>query len=173
MHRKLVSGLLGAAVFLAPGAALAAHGKVGLWTITSTMKMANAPQIPPEVVAMMKKRGVNVPQPGQPYVSQMCMTADQVNADKPPAMTTGQISCKTKVLSQSASSMKSEVVCHGENMDGVGHSEINWNGNEHYMGNYNFKGTTQGQANEISTTYKGDWVKADCGSVKPFKAPAH
>jgi len=63
--------------------------------------------------------------------------------------------------------MKSEVVCHGE-MDGVGHTEINWTGNEHYMGSYSFKGTMNGRPNEMSSTYKGDWVKADCGSVKPF-----
>jgi hypothetical protein len=69
--------------------------------------------------------------------------------------------------------MKSEVVCHGENMDGTGHSEINWTGNEHYAGSYSFKGTMHGQPNEMSTTYKGEWVKADCGAVKPFKAPAH
>jgi hypothetical protein len=173
MHRKLVSGLITAAAVLAPGAAWAAHGKVGLWTITSTMQMANAPKIPPEVVAMMKKRGIAMPMAGQPFTSQMCMTAEEVNADKPPRMTSREINCKTTVLSQSASSMKSDVVCHGENMEGVGHSEISWSGNEHYAGSYHFKGTTQGQSNEINTTYKGDWIKADCGSVKPFKAMEH
>jgi hypothetical protein len=135
------------------------------------MQMANAPKMPPEVEAMMKKRGMNVPMAGQPYTSQMCMTAEEVNADKPPAMTTREINCSTKILSQSASSMKSEVVCHGA-MDGVGHSEINWTGNEHYSGNYSFKGTMHDQPNEMSTTYKGDWVKADCGDVKPFSAKA-
>ena len=171
MHRKLVSGLIAAAVVLAPGAAWAAHGKVGLWTITSTMQMANAPQIPPEVMAMMKKRGVAMPMAGQPFTSQMCMTAEEVNADKPPRMTSREINCETKVLSQSPSAMKSEVVCHGT-MEGVGHSEINWSGNEHYAGNYHFKGTMQGRPNEISTTYKGDWIRGDCGSVKPFSAKA-
>jgi hypothetical protein len=172
MPRNLVSSLITAALVLAPSAAFAAHGKVGLWTITSTMHMANAPQIPPEALAMMKARHMNVPMPGQPYTSQMCMTAEEVNADKPPAMTTREISCTTKMLSQTGSSMKSEVVCHGPAMDGVGHSEISWTGNEHYTGSYNFKGTMQGQPNEMSTSYKGDWVKADCGAVKPFNAKA-
>jgi hypothetical protein len=171
MPRKILSSLITAAVILAPGAAFAAHGKPGLWTITSTMQMANAPKMPPEMAAMMKKRGMNVPVAGQPYTSQMCMTAEQVNADKPPAMTTHEINCSTRILSQSGSSMKSEVVCHGM-MDGVGHSEINWTGNEHYSGSYAFKGTMHGQPNEMSTTYKGDWVKADCGAVKPFSAKA-
>jgi hypothetical protein len=170
MKRKL--GLIAAAaLILAPGAAWAAHGKPGLWTITSTMQMANAPQMPPGMAEMMKKRGMNVPVAGQPFTSQMCMTLEEVNADKPPRMASHEINCDTKILAQSASSMKSEVVCHGA-MDGVGHSEINWSGNEHYMGSYNFKGTMHGRPNEMSTTYKGDWISADCGAVKPFSAKA-
>ncbi|HWX90055.1 MAG TPA: DUF3617 domain-containing protein [Rhizomicrobium sp.] len=171
MKRKLISGLIAGAVILAPGAALAAHGKPGLWTITSTMHMASAPQMPPGMAEMMKKRGTKMPMADQPFTSQMCMTQEEVNADKPPRMTSREINCDTKILSQSASSMKSETVCHGV-MDGVGHSEINWTGNEHYRGSYNFKGTMHGQPNEMNTTYKGDWIGADCGAVKPFTAKA-
>ena len=170
MHFKRVCASVAVVCVLAPGAALAAHGKVGLWTITSTMQMSNAPKMPPEVAEMMKKRGIKVPEPGQPYTSQMCMTAEQVNADKPPRMTNRDMDCDTKILNQSASSITSEVVCHGA-MEGVGHSQINWTGTEHYSGSYNFKGTMHGQPNQVSTTYKGDWVKADCGDVRPFAPP--
>ena len=44
-------------------------------------------------------------------------------------------------------------------------------GTDHYEGTYNFKGTMEGQVQEISTSYSGDFVKADCGNVKPFGPP--
>lgn len=170
MQRNLVSGWIAAAVILAPGAAHAAHGKPGLWTITSTMHMATPLPMSPDMAAMMKKRGMkDMPMANQPFTSQMCMTQAEVEADKPPRMTSRQINCETKVLSQSASAMKSEVTCHGV-MEGTGHSEISWTGNEHYTGSYSFKGTMHGRPNAVNTSYKGDWVKADCGSVKPAMA---
>ena len=53
-------------------------------------------------------------------------------------------------------------------MEGVGRSQMNWRGNEHYDGSYSFKGTTHGHAQDMSTHFTGDFVKADCGAVKPF-----
>jgi hypothetical protein len=167
MQRSFISVGIASALLLAPGAAWAAHGKPGLWTVTSTIHMDKALPMSPQMAAAMKQRGV--PMAGEPVTSQMCMTQAEVDADKPPRITTRQIDCDTKVLSQSASSMKSETICHGV-MEGSGHAEISWRGAEHYTGSYSFKGTMHGQPNAISTSYKGDWVKADCGSVKPFSA---
>src|SRR3954462_3207896 len=172
MKRALTSALI-AAIGLAPVAAWAAHGKPGLWTISSTMQMANMPQMPPEAIAMMKARGMQIPgMGGAPIVSQICMTPEQVNGDIPPAMQRDGENCTGKLLSQPASSMKSEVTCHGR-MEGVGRSEMTWRGNEHYEGTYSFKGTMEGRPQEISTHYTGDFVKADCGAVKPAKAMWH
>src|SRR5256885_12064105 len=133
MSQKLVPALIAASVALLPAAALAAHGKAGLWNVTSSMEMANMPQIPPEAMAMMKSRGMKMPGMGQPMTSQICMTQEQVNGDIPPAMHNRGENCTGKVLSQTATSMKSEVTCHGR-MEGVGHAEISWRGNEHYEG---------------------------------------
>jgi hypothetical protein len=168
MHHKLVLALTGAAIVLAPATAFAAHGKPGLWTITSTMQMANMPQMPPEAMAMMKSRGMKIPgMGGAPIVTQICMTEDQVKADKPPAMR--EESCTPKALSQTATSVTTEVTCHGR-MEGVGRSQMSWRGNEHYEGTYSFKGAMEGHPQEMSTHYTGDFLKADCGSVKPFSA---
>jgi hypothetical protein len=100
----------------------------------------------------------------------MCMTQEQVNADKPPAMNNRDESCDTRVLNQSPSLMEAEITCHGR-MDGTGHLKINWRGNDHYEGTYNFKGAMGGRPQEVSTHYAGDFVKSDCGSVKPFVPP--
>jgi hypothetical protein len=170
MHPRFVSGLIAVATVLAPTAALAAHGKPGLWTVSSTMQMANMPQMPPEAMAMMKAHGMKMPGMGEPIVTQICMTLDQVNADKLPAMNSREESCTNKVLSQTLTSVTAETTCHGQ-MNGVGHMQISWRGNEHYQGSYSFKGMMEGHPQEFNTNYAGDFVKADCGSVKPYAMP--
>jgi len=169
---KTAIRLIAAAAVLLPVAAFAGHGKPGLWNISTTMQMANMPQMPPEAMAMMKARGMQVPGMGAPIVSQICMTPEQVNGDVPPAMHNRGENCTTKLLSQTATSMKSEVTCHGR-MEGVGRAEMTWRGNEHYEGTYNFKGMMEGRPQEISTRYSGDFVKADCGAVKPARVMSH
>jgi len=172
MQHKFVWGLIAATVVLAPVAALAAHGKAGLWNISSTMETANMPKMPPEAMAMMKSRGMKMPgMGGQPITTQICMTQEQVNGDTPP-MHNRQENCTTKLLNQTSTSMTSEVTCHGK-MEGVGRAEMSWRGNEHYEGTYNFKGTMDGRPQQISTRYTGDFVKADCGAVKPAKVMSH
>jgi Protein of unknown function (DUF3617) len=168
MDRSPLSILIAASLLLVPAAALAAHGRAGLWTVTSSMQMANMPQIPPEAMAMMKER--HMPIPGEPMTTQICMTQDQVNADKPPAMSNRDESCDTKVLNLSPAMMEAQVTCHGH-MEGVGHVKVSWRGNEHYEGTYNFKGTMEGRPQEMSSHYSGDFVKSDCGSVRPFTQP--
>jgi hypothetical protein len=171
MTAKIATGLTIAAILFLPAAAWAGHGKAGLWNVTSTMQMANMPQMPSEAMAMMKQRGMKMPGM-QPIASQICMTQEQVNGDVPPATHNQGENCSGKLLSQTATSMRSEVTCHGR-MEGVGHSEMTWRGNEHYEGTYNFKGTMEGRPQEISTRYSGDFVKADCGAVKPAKVMSH
>ena len=170
MKNKLISGLAATAVLLAPAAALAAHGRAGLWRITTTMDMPDMPQmpdLPPEAMAMMKSRGMSMPGMGAPIVTQICMTQEEVNADRIPSMNNSEANCTTKVLSQTPTSMTAETTCRGR-MEGVGRMQMSWRGNEHYEGTYSFKGVMQGRPHQMNTRYTGDFVKADCGSVKPY-----
>lgn len=152
------------------------HGKPGLWEITTTMKMAAMPNLPPQVLEMMKKRGM--PGMGQPITSQMCMTPDDVKegADAMRRMRDRKgINCTPKVISETSSSMVSEVTCHGT-MEGVGHSNMTWHGDTAYEGDYSFKGVMHGQPTENSSHFQGKFVSSDCGAVKPFRAsdiPTH
>jgi hypothetical protein len=150
------------------------HVKPGLWNITTDMKMKNMPDIPPEALAMMKQRGMKIPGMGEPVVTQVCMTPQDVadgTAMGLKAQNDAHIHCDPKVLSETGSSMATSVVCHGE-MEGTGHSEVNWR-EGHYEGNYSFRGVMHGQPNETSTHFVGEFVKADCGSVKPYSAMRH
>lgn len=165
MKRILIAST--ALLLLSPGVALAGHGKAGLWTVSTTMNMANMPQMPPEAMAMMKQRGMSMPGMGAPIVTQICMTQADVDFDVPPRNSNREENCETHVISKTVSSMSADMVCSGR-MQGTGHMQVSYASPEHYQGSYSFKGSMEGQPNAISSTFKGDWVKADCGNVKPF-----
>lgn len=160
--KKLLAGVA-ILLTLAPGAALAGHGKAGLWNVTTTLNMAAA--LPPAALAQMKKSGVKMPA-SQTMSSQMCMTQADVDASSPPAMADHDPRCVTHVTSQSASAMTSEMVCKGK-MAGTGRTQIAYNGAEHYAGSYSFSGRMDGRPVNSSMLFRGDWVRADCGKVKP------
>lgn len=141
-----------AATVLIPTAALAAHGKAGLWTTSATTRMAmdtNAPS-------------------SHSSSSQMCMSQEEVESDAPPHIDQEATGCTMKVTAKSGPNLKAEMTCDGT-MKGTGHMQITYNGIEHYSGSYSFKGQVEGNPTRMKTTFKGDWVKADCGDVKPYK----
>jgi Protein of unknown function (DUF3617) len=157
--------LLAAMILLSSsGLALAAHGKAGLWRVSTTMGGMTM-QMPPEAMAQMKAMNMKMPD-SQTIVSQMCMTQAEVDADKPPAMDKGNEHCTTNVTSKSASSMTADSVCTGQ-MQGTGHVQISYTGDTQYAGSYSFKGTSEGHPVSMSSSFKGEWLKADCGAVKP------
>jgi len=160
-HRIIVLGT--AAVLLASVPAFANHGKVGLWNVTSNVEMA----LPPALAAQMKKSGAMMPAM-KPVSVQMCMSKEEVAANAPPHLDQGSTGCITKLVSQTASAMRANVVCNGQ-LKGTGSIAVAYTGAEHYSGSYSFKGTSYGQPASMTTTFKGDWVKADCGKVKPYK----
>ena len=164
MVRKQLCGLIAAALILAPGAALAGHGKAGLWNTSSTTNMALA--MPPDVAAKMKAMGMKMPA-AQTTTSQMCMSQAEVDSNAPPHIDQGATGCVTKVVSATASGITAQMTCNGR-MKGTGQMKTTYRGAEHYEGSYDFKGTVEGNPTNMSTTFRGDWVKADCGSVKPY-----
>ncbi len=165
MHKyKLLIGLPVAALLLSPGVAFAGHGKAGLWNVSTTMNMAM--QMPPEAMAQMKKMGVAMPS-ARTFASQICMSQAEVDSDKLPPMGKSDSGCTSHIVSQTGSAMKAQTVCNGD-MKGTGQMQISYSGAEHYVGSYSFKGNMSGQPMDTSSSFKGDWVKADCGAVKPY-----
>ena len=154
----------GTLLLLSSGVALAGHGKAGLWNTSTVMNMAMT--VPPELLAQMKKAGMKMPT-AQTITTQMCMTQAEVDADRPPQMGKNDTGCETHVLRQTASSMAADVICNGQ-AKGIGHIEVAYTGAEHYTGSYAFKGSVAGHPSNLATKFTGDWVKAECGSVKPY-----
>ena len=164
MTRKLL--WCGCALALAiPGAALADHGRAGLWNVSTTMTMA-MPQIPPEALAQMRAMGMKLPG-GRTFASQICMTEADVKSDRPPAMDRADSGCQWTNVHVSGSGMSGDMACHGK-MEGHGTMQVSYNGTDHYRGEYSFKGSMDGRSTEMKSSFSGNWVKADCGAVKPM-----
>ena len=157
---------IAAVLLLATAPALAGHGKAGLWDVTTTMHMPNMPQIPPEALAMMKQRGMKIPGSGEPMHTRICMTQADVDSDLP-RFTSRDMTCQPHILSRTGSEVTIDMVCSGE-MKGTGHMHVAYSGAEHYTGSYSFRGMVDGHPQDMSSSFSGDWVKADCGAVKPF-----
>jgi hypothetical protein len=162
---RLTIGFLAGSLVLTPVAALAGYGKAGLWNATTTTQ--SAMQMDPETMAEMKKMGVKMPGP-QTVTVQSCMTEAEVKAGTPP-MQSQQMKCQNHITSQTGSSLSSESVCKGE-AQGTGHLQMSWSSPGHYQGTWSFKGSVDGNPMETNSQFKADWVKADCGAVKPQPA---
>jgi hypothetical protein len=52
-------------------------------------------------------------------------------------------------------------------MKGHGSMQVSYTGNTHYSGKYAFQGSVEGQTQDMKSSFTGDWVKTDCGAVKP------
>ena len=166
-RQELLIGLPVVALLLTPGMAFAGHGKAGLWNVSTTMNMANM-QMPPEAMEQMKKMGMKMPS-ARTFASQICMTQAEVDSDTLPPLSKNESGCTNHIVRQTGSAMSAQTVCTGE-MKGSGQMQISYSGAEHYTGSYSFKGTMSGQPMDTTSSFKGDWVKADCGAVKPYVA---
>ena len=163
MKKALGFALLGLGVVALPLAAVASHGKVGLWDVTVTMKMENAPQIPPDQLAKMKAMGITVPNNNTMTV-QHCMTAAEVAADKPPQMQHNK-DCTMQNIKQSGNNYSADMVCSGADMTGNGHFSVSYDSDAHYAGKMTFSGTSHGHLTAMTNVFEGRWVSASCGNV--------
>ena len=129
-----IGGTALVAAALMPLAALAAHGKAGLWKVTSTMHMGGMqmPTLSPQQMAQMKAMGVHIPT-SHSFTMQRCMTQAEVDADVPPNNQRPQSGCKVTGTHVSGHTMSADMVCNGQ-MKGHGHFHVTYDNPEHYKG---------------------------------------
>ena len=143
-------------------AALASHGKAGLWNVTVKLSMPNMPQIPPDQLAKMQAMGVHVPN-GNTMNVQHCMTAAEVASDKPPQIQRNK-DCALQNVSVSHGTFTGDMVCTGADMQGTGHITVSYDSDTHYAGQMIFAGTAHRRPANITNSFEGTWVSADCGA---------
>jgi hypothetical protein len=163
MKASRVLGLLAAGIVALPVAALASHGKVGLWDVTVSMSMPNMPKIPPDQLAKMKAMGVTVPN-GNTMTVQHCMTAQEVSAEEPPQMHQSR-DCNMENVKTSGGLYSADMVCKGPDMTGNGHLVVTYGSDTAYDGKMTFSGMSHGHPETMTNTFSGRWIKADCGDV--------
>lgn len=147
-----------------PLGALASHGKVGLWDVTTHMNMPNmSANIPPEALARMKAMGMSMPD-SQSYSSQICMTAAEVAQDRPPT-TRSTKDCTMSNIKHDGHTYSADMTCSGD-MQGTGHYEATYDSDEHYSGSFSFSGTAHGHPSNTTFSFDGKWISADCGGLK-------
>jgi len=151
---------LGVAV---PLAAWAGHGKAGLWEIkiqTGMGQMQGMPdmsKMPPEVQARM-----NAMMSGNGMTVRHCMTAAEVNADKPNMSHNAE--CKAINVRMSGQAYSADLVCQGK-LNATGHVQFTFASPEHYFGSESMNGTADGHPVNNSTKIDARWVSVDRGKV--------
>ena len=135
-------GWIAAAAVLVPVAALAGHGKAGLWSTTSTMtmNMPGGPNVPP-----------------QTHSATFCMTQQQVASDVPPS---DNPSCKMQNVHSEGRTVTADMVCHGQ-MEGTGHFSTTYDSDTHYRATMSMAMNGMSMNNAI----EGKWLKADCAGA--------
>jgi hypothetical protein len=157
-----IAGIVAVGLALLPAAAIASHGKAGLWDVSFTMNMPNMPQISAAQMAQMQAMGVHMPT-GQTSTVQRCMTAAEAASDSPPPPRSK--SCTFSNVKVSGHTFSGDETCTGQ-FEGQGHFSVTYDGDEHYSGMSTMSGTANGHAMNVSNNFEGKWVSADCGSVK-------
>ncbi len=129
--------LWAAAAILVPTAALAGHGKVGLWQSTTTMTMNGTPP--------------------QTHSSTFCMTQAQVLSDAPQG---GNPGCTYQNMHADAHTVTADMVCHGQ-LEATGHFSTTYDSDTHYLAKFSI--VTGGMT--MNNSVEGTWLKADCAGA--------
>ena len=168
MNTLRVALIAAACAALVEPAALAGHGKVGTWEVSTKMSggaMAGMPdmsKMPPEVLARMKARGMSM-NAGGGMTSKFCMTAEQVNTDKPPMTHRGN--CEAQNVKMKGNFFSADVVCKAPS-NAKGHIEITYDSPEHYSGKQTTTMTMNGKTQTHEMLLDARWLSPDC-TVKP------
>jgi hypothetical protein len=128
-----------AAALLVPGTALAAHGKVGLWSSTTTMSM---PGMPP-----------------QSHSATFCMTAAEVSSDVPRGG--ADSACTFQNVTVTGHTISADMTCKG-GLGATGHLTSIYDSDTHFTSTI----TMTYQGHSIINHAEGNWLKADCAGAQ-------
>jgi len=171
-----------ACALLLTASAYAQTNAPGLWAIQS--KMGGDPEMEKaradmqkqlaampaaqrkQMEAMMGQSGVGVA-PGGGVSLKVCITPEMAARAELPTQTQGD--CTHTITSRSASSMKMKFVCTKPPSSGEG--SYLFQGDKAYTMNMVMRSVENGKPQTLTIDAKGQWLSADCGSVKPIPMP--
>jgi hypothetical protein len=170
-------------LLLCSASAFAQSQAPGLWAVQS--KMGGNPEMekamadmqkqmasmPPaqrkQMEAMMGKNSMGMA-PGGGISLKVCITPEMAARAEMPSQTQG--SCTHTITSRSASTLKMKYVCTNPQSSGEG--TYNFNGDKAYTMKMVMQSTRNGKPETTTLEGQGQWLAADCGTVKPIQMPA-
>jgi len=165
LSKKIALGVAGAVLLAAPIAALAAHGKAGLWQITVTITGMPTPdlsKVPPEMLARLKAAGVGMG--GNTITAQHCMTMQEFGQQKLPSLGQHGKDCTVSNASESGGHFSADLTCSGR-FSGTGHVQADWDSDEHYVADVSMSGVRNGQTVTNHEKVEGRFLSAQCGAA--------
>lgn len=144
--------------------------KPGLWEMKmKSDAMKNMPKIPAAQIEQMRKMGIEIPQiEDGAMLTQVCVTKEMAESKSMPGMDQHDAGCEAKNHKQNGNSFTVDIVCDGPQVKGQGKAKGSFSGNEGFTSTYDFKGSMAGRPVDQHHETVGKWLKADCGSVKPY-----
>lgn len=180
MHRTIRLSVFASLCFA--GAAMAQAIAPGLWSIQN--KMGGNPEMdkamvemqkqlaamPPaqrkQMEAMMGQSGMSIGAGGAISVK-VCITPEMAAKAELPSQTEGD--CSTSVTSRSANTLKMQFSC--KNPVTTGEGVYTFSGDKAYTAKVAMKTVRQGKTESMTMNGQGQWLSADCGTVKPIQMP--
>ena len=164
MH-KLTRLAVVAVIAALPCAALAAHRTPGLWEITTNMHFTKGGfQIPPQVMAQMKARGIKMPDFNAPHTFKECLTAAQAARDEHPAFSQRK-DCTTRDAMWTGDHFHAEIACNaaGNISHGVIDGSIG-DGGKSYSGSFRMEGDNARMGGHVVMEghTSGKWLGPTC-----------
>jgi hypothetical protein len=162
--------------------ALAQSALPGLWAIDTKVggnpemekamaqMQAQLAAMPPaqrkQMEAIMGKGGVSMASSGA-MSAKVCLTAEMVERQQMPTQTQGD--CTSKVDERTGNTLKFSFSCTNPVSSGQG--VYTFDSDKAYTMKMVIKSQENGQARNMTMDAKGQWLSADCGSVKPIALP--
>lgn len=181
MHATLKTALLATAL-TAASVAMAQSTRPGLWNVENKMggnpemerAMAQMQQqlaaMPPaqrkQMEAMMGQSGVSMGAGGAMAVK-VCITPEMAARQELPTQSKGE--CTTQLSPRSGNTVKMSFVC--KNPPSSGEGTYTFDSDKAYTMQMLIRSTQQGKPHQMTMNAKGQWLAADCGTVKPITLP--
>jgi Protein of unknown function (DUF3617) len=165
--RNLVRLAAVTAITALPCIAMAAHRMPGLWQVTTQARFIKGGiQIPPDVQAMMRQRGMKMPDLTAPHSFKHCLTREDAARDENPAFSKDK-ACTTQHAAWSGNHFHAEQTCAGE-PEGTTHVVIDGTLG---IGGTSFSGTAHVEGDNprmgghyvMESRYEGKWLGPTCG----------
>jgi len=169
-------------LLLATASATAQGTKPGLWEMRNRVggnpeldkAMAEMQQqlaaMPPaqrkQMEAMMGQSGMGIGAGGT-ITAKVCITPEMAARSELPSQTEGD--CTTTVVSRSGNTLKSRLVC--KNPPTTGEGTYTFNGDKAFTTKMVMQTVRNGKTETTTLDGQGQWLAANCGSVKPIQPP--